>query len=59
MRDKDYVLTPARYVALAEVEDDFDFDERMATLKAEFEEQVKRGRELDEVILRNLKDLGV
>ena len=28
IREKDYVLTPGRYIGLPDEEDDFDFDER-------------------------------
>lgn len=52
---KDYVLTPGRYVGLPDEEDDFDFNERFTTLKAEFEEQLKEEARLNAVILENLK----
>ncbi|MDD3104241.1 MAG: N-6 DNA methylase, partial [Candidatus Cloacimonetes bacterium] len=54
VKELDYVLTPGRYVGLAEEEDDFDFEERFTTLKAEFEEQLKEEAELNKRILENL-----
>jgi len=50
----DYVLTPGRYVGLAEVEDDFDFTERFKNLKVEFEEQLKEEAKLNALIAENL-----
>jgi len=54
VRELDYVLTPGRYVGLAEEEDDFDFKERFTSLKAEFEEQLKEEERLNAQILENL-----
>ena len=54
VRKLDYVLTPGRYVGLAEEEDDFDFNERFTALKAEFENQLKEEAELNQKILENL-----
>ncbi|SLM28180.1 hypothetical protein MTBBW1_1270030 [Desulfamplus magnetovallimortis] len=49
VKELDYVLTPGRYVGLAEEEDDFDFKERFTSLKAGFEEQL-----LEEANLNNV-----
>ena len=54
VREMDYVLTPGRYVGLAEEEDDFDFNERFTLLRAEFEEQLKEEEKLNALILENL-----
>ena len=50
----DYVLTPGRYIGLPDDEDDFDFAERVRTLTAELEAQMKEGLELDKRIRENL-----
>ncbi|MBB8918180.1 SAM-dependent DNA methyltransferase, partial [Escherichia coli] len=50
----DYVLTPGRYVGLADEEDDFDFKERFTALKAEFEAQLEEEARLNRAIVDNL-----
>lgn len=60
VRELDYVLTPGRYVGLTDEKDDFDFNKRFTNLKAEFEEQLKEEKRLNNQILGNLSkiDLG-
>lgn len=57
VKELDYVLTPGRYVGLAEVEEDFDFKEKFDSLKAEFEEQLKEEAILNERISTNLSKI--
>jgi type I restriction enzyme M protein len=59
VKELDYVLTPGRYVGLPDEEDDFDFKERFAKLKAEFEEQLKEEARLNEIIRKNLNKIQV
>jgi type I restriction enzyme M protein len=53
------VLTPGRYVGLPDEEDDFDFNERFAKLKAEFQEQLKEEARLNALIIENLEKVKV
>ncbi len=53
-----YVLTPGRYVGLAEDDEDFDFEREFTRLKAELESQIKEERILSEKILNNLELIG-
>ena len=59
VKELDYVLSPGRYTGLAEAEDDFNFDERFAELKAEFEEQLREEKKLNRKILSNLKKVQI
>ncbi len=54
-----YVLTPGRYVGLADIEDDgIPFEEKMRKLSGELREAFTKGRELEKDIEQNLKELG-
>jgi len=59
IREKDYVLTPGRYIGLPEDEDDFDFVERFAKLKKELDEQMNEEARLNGLIRQNLARLEV
>jgi len=57
IREKDYVLTPGRYIGLPEDEDDFDFVERFGKLKGELDEQMNEEVRLNQLIRENLAKL--
>ena len=59
IREKDYVLTPGRYIGLPDEEDDFDFAERFGKLKTELDEQMKEEVKLNKIIRDNLAKLAV
>jgi type I restriction enzyme M protein len=59
IREKDYVLTPGRYIGLPEDEDDFDFAERFGKLTAELNDQMKEEARLNELIRENLAKLDI
>lgn len=59
IKKKGYVLTPGMYVGLADVEDDgIPFEEKMQKLSSEVRGAFAKGRELENEIEKNLKELG-
>ena len=59
VRENGHILTPGRYVGVAEVEEDgISFAEKMADLTATLQQQMAESCKLDAAILKNLTLLG-
>lgn len=59
MEKQDYILTPGRYVGIADVEEDSEpFDEKMARLTGELSEMFKQSHTLEEEIKKQLGSIG-
>ena len=59
IRANDYILTPGRYVGIEELEDDGEpFEEKMERLTTTLSEQLKKSKELEEEIRKQLGGIG-
>ena len=59
IRKHDYVLTPGRYVGAAPLEDDgIPFETKMTKMSQTLYTQMEESAKLDDVIRKNLKQLG-
>lgn len=59
VREKDYILTPGRYVGLPEGEDDFDFEERFTSLHSQLMEQMAEEDRINARIKESLSLLQI
>jgi type I restriction enzyme M protein len=59
MRKQGHILTPGRYVGTEEQEiDEESFEQKLKQLVNNYEEQMKKGQELDKQIMQSLKGIG-
>ena len=59
VREKDYILTPGRYVGLPEEEDDFDFEERFTSLRNQLMKQIAEEDRINAKIKESLSLLQI
>jgi type I restriction enzyme M protein len=58
--EQDYILTPGRYVGIAEAEDDGEpFDEKVARITGELSRLFSRSHELEDEIKKQLGSIGI
>ena len=56
---QDYILTPGRFVGIADQEDDGEpFEEKMNRLTTELSDLFKKGHELEDEIVKRLATIG-
>ena len=56
---QDYILTPGRFVGIADQEDDGEpFEEKMNRLTTELSDLFKKGHELEDEIVKQLGSIG-
>ena len=56
---QDYILTPGRYVGIAEAEDDGEpFQEKMKRLTSELSDMFEKSHQLEEEIRKQLESIG-
>ena len=58
VRAKDYSLVPSKYIEFVNRDENIDFDEKMATLQAEFAELLKAETQSKAELLGVFKELG-
>lgn len=59
VREQEYILTPGRYVGLADIEeDDEPFEQKMERITGDLSEQFAKSKELEDKIRKSLEGLG-